>query len=150
MKKIHHINFLFIALVIALLTTACSNPNPKSKGIDLYNKGVAYYDKKDFPNALQFFQKAADLGIADAACGLAVMYEEGEGVSVNYPKAMQLYLEAAHEGHAGAMNNLGVMYEKGMGVVPNNMEAMEWYKKGAKAGNTAAANNLASLREKMR
>jgi len=150
MKKRHHFNLLFTPLVIALLITACSDPDLKSKGIELYNQGVFYYNKMDYTKALQSFQKAADLGIGDAVCGLAEMYESGKGVTINYPKAMQLYLEAAHEGHAGAMNNLGIMYEKGVGVIPNNMEAMEWYKKGAKAGNTAAANNLALLREKMR
>ena len=148
MKKQRHINFLFAAFAMACLASACTNP--KSKGIGLYNQGVFYYNKMDYSKALQSFQKAADLGIADAAVGLAEMYESGKGVTINYPKAMQLYLEAAHEGHAGAMNNLGVMYEKGVGVMPNNLEAMEWYKKGAKAGNTAAANNLASLRQKMR
>lgn len=148
MKKIAHINFLFTAIIMTLVTTACSNQ--QSKGIEIYNQGVAYYNKMDYAKALQSFQKAADMGVADGACGLGVMYETGKGVAINYQKAMQLYLEAAHEGHSGAMYNLGLMYEKGLGVVPNNLEAMEWYKKGAKAGSTSAANNLALLREKMR
>ncbi len=62
------------------------------------------------------YQKAADLGNADAMFNLGWLYEDGNGVEQSYEKAAELYQKAADLGNAIAMNNMGLLYESGYGV----------------------------------
>ena len=112
---------------------------------ELYEKGKAYYDNKQYKEAYDFLKKAAEQGNADAQNNLGVMYQYGEGVSQDKAEAVRWYRKAAEQGYAAAQNNLGVMYDNGEGVSQDKAEAVRWYRKAAEQGNAAAQNNLGRM-----
>src|SRR5690606_40942624 len=67
---------------------------------------------KDYKKAVEWYQKAAEKGNADAQFNLGVMYKNGNGVAKDYKKAVEWYQKAAEKGNANAQFNLGVMYKK--------------------------------------
>ena len=105
-------------------------------------KGYEYYNKKDYKNAFELFQKAADQGNANAQNCLGVMYRNGYGVTKDDAKAVEWYQKAANQGDATAQNNLGHMYHDGYGVPKDDAKALEWYQKAADQGNLNAQTSL--------
>ncbi|MBI0416887.1 MAG: sel1 repeat family protein, partial [Nitrosomonadaceae bacterium] len=59
--------------------------------------------------AVEFFQKAAAQGNADAQNNIAVMYLTGEGVPKSTSKAVEFFQKAAAQGNADAQANLNAM-----------------------------------------
>ena len=53
--------------------------------------------------AVEFYQKAADQGNAEAQVRLAGLYEYGEGVPEDHEKAEELYKKAADQGNQAAI-----------------------------------------------
>lgn len=51
----------------------------------------------------------AEQGNAQAQCNLALMYENGRGVTKDYAKAVEWYTKAAEQGYAEAKNNLSIL-----------------------------------------
>ncbi len=84
----------------------------------------------------------AEKGYSWAQFDLAIKYDFGRGVAVDYSKAVSWYRKAAAQGHAVAQNNLGVMYALGKGVQKNDAKAVEWFRKAAAQGEPYAQNNL--------
>ncbi len=62
-----------------------------------------------------------------AMSNLALMYEDGRGVSQDKKKAFQIYLKAAENGHPGAMIKTAQMYESGHGAPRDMEEARRFY-----------------------
>jgi len=84
-----------------------------------YEQG--WFGKTNFPEALKWFRKSAELGDPDAQNALGQMYEDGEGVTQNYASAAKWYRKAAEHvpdfGGAGqGRNHLGLLYLDGHGV----------------------------------
>ncbi len=101
--------------------------------------------KKDYKQAAQWIQKAADQGEVRAVSNLGAMYLNGLGVRKNEKKAFQLTQQAANEGLAAAQFGLGEMYASGRGIKQNLPKAVEWYTKAADQGDAPALNTLAWL-----
>lgn len=59
---------------------------------------------------MNWYRKAAELGLADAQAKLGLMYFQGIGVDRDAREALRWFRKAAEQGNAGAQNNLGVMY----------------------------------------
>lgn len=97
------------------------------------NIGIIYFGGEDYTNAMEWFQKAADLGSADASFLIGYMYVEGLGIEQDYTKAMEWYLKAADLGSVDAMNDIGYLYEEGLGVEQDSAKADEWYAKAEAA-----------------
>ena len=76
----------------------------------MYDNGQGV--KQDYFKAVEWYQKAAEQGLAHAQYNLGVMYEEGRGVKQDYIKAVEWWQKAAEQGHSYAQNNLGNMYYK--------------------------------------
>ncbi len=89
--------------------------------------------------ALQWFERAARQGLADAqfhlgnmyAYGLAPLPPEADGARL----AAQWYFEAARQGHADAQYSLGILFLTGSGVEPSPTEATRWIEKAAAQGH---------------
>ena len=62
---------------------------------------------------MDYFKRAADMGLAKAAYNVGVMYDYGTGCDIDYKAAMEWYLKGAELGSARSMYNIGVMYSKG-------------------------------------
>ena len=76
-------------------------------------RGVAQSDKE----AVRWYNKAADQGLAAAQVNLGLMFEEGRGVAQNDKEAVRWYKKSAEQGGAAAQANLGNMFGYGRGVV---------------------------------
>lgn len=107
------------------------------------DKGIEYYSKKDFTNAIACFLQAAEQGDSAAQVRLANCYYNGEGVNKNYPEAVKWYKKAAEQGDVYAQYKFGRCYDFGEGVIKDQTEAVNWYKKAAEQGLADAQYNLA-------
>ena len=123
-----------------------SAPKPKEYSHaelkDLYKKGVEFYDKKQYPEAVECYRKAAEQRYVAAQNDLGYIYMNGYGVKKDYGEAVRWYRKAAEQGNATAQNNLGYMYRNGYGVTKDYGEAVRWYRKAAEQGEVAAQYNL--------
>jgi TPR repeat protein len=90
---------------------------------------------RDYKEALKWYQKAADLGNADAQYWLGNMYYFGEGVLEDSKEAAKWFQKAADLGNSDAQYRLGDMYYLGEGVLEDSKEAAKWFQKAAEAGD---------------
>jgi TPR repeat protein len=77
--------------------------------------------------ALKWFRKAAEQGVADAQNDLGACYAKGEVVSQDYEEAAKWFRKAAEQGHPRAQYSLGLVYARGLGVPQNYLSAYKWY-----------------------
>ncbi|WP_104751159.1 dynamin family protein [Helicobacter salomonis] len=97
---------------------------------------------QDYTKAIEHYQKAGEMGCAEAYCNLGFMYYDSRGVPQDYVKAKEYWEKATEMGNSGACCNLGSLYEKGQGVAQDYSKAVEYYQKAAEMGSSAAYNNL--------
>lgn len=96
--------------------------------------------------ALQWFERAARQGLAEAqfhlanmyAYGLAALPPEADGARL----AAQWYFEAARQGHADAQYSLGILFLTGSGVTQSADEAAKWIGRAAAQGHADASAYL--------
>ena len=104
---------------------------------------------EDDSEAVKWFRKAAEQGIANAQFALGVMYERGEGVPENDSEAVKWYRKAAEQGDASAQFTLGAMYATGEGVPEDYVMAYAWANLSAAKGTKEAKDVKDLLRPKM-
>ncbi len=109
----------------------------------LYRRGSASYNSKNYGAAVNDFREAAEREYAPAQCYLGYCYECGHGVPQSYEKAAEWYKKAAERGNADAQNSLGSCYYNGQGVPQDYEKAAQWYRKAAEQGHADAQYNLA-------
>ena len=128
-----------------LETAAGSRATAQYELASLYRQGLGV--EKDVSKAAQWYQKAANQGLAAAQNYLGVLYQNGNGVEKDLTKAAELYRKAADQGFAGAQNNLGISYQNGNGVEKDLTKAAELCQKAADQGEARAQTNLGWLFE---
>ncbi len=134
-----------------------------------FNEGEQYHFGEGVPQndekAIECYQKAAELGLAEAQNSLGEMYydfgmiqNEGSAklfkeIEVQkatehgaefqcYREAVKWYRKAAEQGYAKAQYNLGSMYDMGLGVPQDYEEAVKWYRKAAEQGYAESQRRL--------
>lgn len=65
---------------------------------------------------VEWYQKAAENGNADAMYRLELCYDVGAGIKKDLEKAIKWYQKAAENGHEKAMFMLGLYYYEGEGA----------------------------------
>ncbi|KAL6047354.1 Sel1 domain protein repeat-containing protein [Balamuthia mandrillaris] len=118
----------------------------KEEAEELCKQGYAFYNgrgvERDPAKAVEYWQRAAELGNAKAQNRLAICYKNGEGVEKDYFRAIPLYEKAAEQGYRDAQYNLACEYKNGE-VVPRNREkAIYWFRKAADQGDPDARRML--------
>ena len=108
-------------------------------------KGIAAYQRGDYPRAMKELQAAADKGDEQAYYNLGVAYAEGKAGPRDMGKAIAAYRRAAEDGSVLAAFNLAQSYRKGDGVASDYSEAAKWYERAAKHGDFRASNELGLL-----
>jgi uncharacterized protein len=92
--------------------------------------------------ALQWFERAARQGLADAQYHLGNMYAYGLAALPADADAGRLaaqwYFEAARQGHADAQYSLGILFLTGTGVQQSPDDANRWIEKAAAQGHADA------------
>jgi TPR repeat protein len=113
---------------------------------DQFNKGLKADSGKggeqDRAEAVKWYKKAAEQGLASAQYNLGLKYDKGEGVEQDRTEAAKWYRKAAEQGLASAQYNLGLKYDKGEGVEQSKEKAVRWYRKAARQGFASAQCNL--------
>lgn len=116
--------------------------------IEIYNQGYCYYTGTDgyplnYHKALEYFQKAAELGVSHAMNYLGLIYDSGEIVTQNHKIAVDWFYKAiqADPKNALAAYNLGTMYYNGTGVKKDMAKAYQFCKAAVDLGlgNTHSA-----------
>ena len=100
--------------------------------------------KKDYGEALKWFELAAEEGDGRALCEIGLLYKEGHGVDKSTGKSLKYFREAAEKGDAKAQYELGHRYDYGEGVKEDNKEAVKWYRKAAEQNVPQAQFSLGS------
>jgi len=98
----------------ALFTEAAGKGDPEAMFElgKLYEKGIG--TDQDVGKALALYQKAADLGFADAINDLGFLYYQGAvGQKPDRKKAVELFLKAADLRHPQAMYNVAALIDDG-------------------------------------
>jgi uncharacterized protein len=156
-----------VAAAIFLLAWAAETPAQTLSVAEMIAKADAAFAEKDFPEALRWNLRAAELGDARAQNNLGAMFQDGVGVYRNYNEALKWYRMAASGGNVQAQKNLGDLYEDisvpsmcrdpesgnvSLGCFwvrdpndPNDIEAVKWYLRAAEKGHAGAMTNLARM-----
>ncbi|WP_319498648.1 peptidoglycan-binding protein [uncultured Cohaesibacter sp.] len=95
--------------------------------------------------AANWFEKAANLNMAQAQYSLANLYEKGQGVKKDLQVARLWYQRAADQGNVKSMHNLAVLYAEGGLGQPDFTQAAQWFLKAADHGLKDSQYNLAIL-----
>ena len=95
----------------------------------LCSKAMGLFNKKEYAEAVKWFEKAADLGYAAAQFEVGCTYKYGWHVEKDYKKAVNYFNLAIEQGNKSAMFELGGLYELGHGVEQNMEKAKELYQK---------------------
>jgi|GEM_PF-1948861 hypothetical protein len=92
-----------------------------------------------YKKAIYYFKKApAPLGYY----GLAIRYEQGNGVTKDLEVAFEYYVASAAFGYAKAEYCVGMAYQYGYGVKIDKNRAFDYYKRAYKHGEKDAINSL--------
>lgn len=106
-----------------------------------YDNGIAGFNV-DHVEAVKWFLKAAEQGLATSQCNLGCMYQIGKGVAQDSEKAVEWFTKAAKQGYARAQFKLAWCYTKGDGVKQDEEEATAWLKKAAEQDYSDAQLDL--------
>ena len=68
--------------------------------------------EQDYEKALEYYQQAADMGLADALSDIGDLYRDGMGVEQSNEKAAEYYQKAVELGYADAQASLDALTEK--------------------------------------
>lgn len=116
--------------------------------------GLCYYTGKlvdqDKEKAIEYFQKAAELGSREAEVRIAftkiLENIDGKGLS----DQIQLLESATGEGSVLAETALGFCYETGSGIPKDKARAASYYRRASQRGSETAYNSLKSMYDKIR
>jgi hypothetical protein len=103
----------------------------------IYERGQGVV--RDDAEAVRWYRKAAEQGLAYALDRLAVMYRQGRGgLPQDYAEAARWVRKSAEQGEAIAQAYLGTLHLQGLGVAHDYAEAASWFRKAANQGDAPA------------
>lgn len=92
--------------------------------------------------AAEWYERAAEGGVAVAQYRLGSLYERGQGVKKDLTKAVNWYQRAADQGNVGAMHNLAVLMSEGIDGQPDAAKALQWFLAAGNYGVKDSEYNL--------
>lgn len=112
-----------------------------------FEKGGYLIRNNQLTEGLQWLDKAAQLGHADAAFELGSLYEAGLGVPKDYDRAKTYYDLAVAKGHRNAHFNLALLLNNGQVPFSDLQQSRELMQVIAQQGDMEAQYVLATLLE---
>ncbi|MFU8837160.1 MAG: tetratricopeptide repeat protein [Thiohalomonadaceae bacterium] len=98
-------------------------------------QGVA----RDLEQALRWYQRAAEQGLAEAQYQLAYLLAEAE---ISPVAAAEWMAKAADQGMVEAQYLMGMIHAEGIGVAQDTRQARRWLEKAIAAGHAEAEDYL--------
>ena len=114
----------------------------------LLKQGDDFYAAKQYKQAVENYQKAAQLGNAEAQFNYAYALYNGEGIDRDYASAAMWFKRAARQNFAKAQYNLAYCYMYGRGVPADYDKALRYLTDAANNNNQNAQLTLAECYEK--
>ena len=153
---------LFGAFMIALANNNLSLISSKLLSINNPKKGMSYGEyiynqardyceeakdksKIDYKKAFKLFQKAAQLGNADAQCCMGCCFKRGYGTQIDYAEARVWYDKSSKNGCARALRHIAMLYQDGLGVDKDIHEAIRWYQKAIDKDDKVSMNEMGKI-----
>jgi tetratricopeptide (TPR) repeat protein len=145
---------IFASMVLAGLVTASTAvvASDFERAQDFFRRGEKAYYLEKYAEALDWYERAAELNNLEATKSLALMYATGKGVERDRIKAGQLYKKilpglrnAAQGDDISAIRTLAYMCENGLGVPKQERAAVGWYRKAAELGDIVSMKNLSAI-----
>ena len=102
--------------------------------------------KQDLEIALRYYQKAANLGEAEALHMVGVCYYEGMGARRNYKRALDFFQRAHAMGHSRSAYFLGLIYLHGLVGLPDKEKGLQYLQTCADAGDEESIDALNALK----
>jgi hypothetical protein len=109
--------------------------------------GRRSYDAGRFTDAMGIWAELSREGNAEAAYGIGMLYDLGNGTKEDPSAAFAWYKVAAEAGISAAEFNVGAMYDAGRGVAHDSASAASWYARAAARGHGRAEFDLGLLYE---
>jgi len=103
--------------------------------------------KKNYPAAIELYEKSIELGSTRAMCARASIHKWGKGGEVDYQSAIALYEKSIELGSTRAMCDRASMHIKGQGGEVDYQSAIALYEKAIELGDKTAMNNRAYMYE---
>src|SRR5690349_21313538 len=104
--------------VVQPITTTNNEPVEKEKpGEKQYKDGKNAIQKKDFNEALVYFQAAEEAGIIEAALEIGKLYRDGLGTQQNLENAVKYFKKVIDLGIGAGEAELGIIYYFGLGTI---------------------------------
>jgi TPR repeat protein len=110
-----------------------------------YEEGWDHFSSGNYAIAKKIWLPLAEQGDADAALGLAIIYENGLQTRRDQKASTRWYQVAADSGIAEAQHDLGIKYFTGSGVGKDLTRTFELWKQAAETGLGSAQTKLAYL-----
>lgn len=98
--------------------------------MNYYQLAEKSFMDKDYPKAVQYYEKGVQQGDVQCMNALGYCYDEGYGVNIDSQKSFELYFRAASIGFSKAQRNLGLWYQERK----NDVQAFIWFKQAAIEG----------------
>jgi len=147
--------FLFIVLCSASPAEADEFSELKARAksgdaVAQYNLGI-FYDNKEAKTktkikyqkqAVDWYTKAAEQGLASAQFNLGRMYVTGKGITRDVELGVSWQLQAAEQGLAAAQFAMGKRYFSGAGLTQDYQQALDMFLRAAEQGLADAQNQL--------
>jgi uncharacterized protein len=99
----------------------------------------------DVKRAMEYYEKAAELGSGVAQVILGNAFADGLAGKVDYQQAAKWYRKAGEQGQPDGQFELGVLYLQGEGVTADLEEARRWFTAAADQGQADAQYSLAAM-----
>lgn len=140
-------------IIVALFVVPPLAADPKlEKATDFFQRGEKAYFNEKYQKAVDWYERAAELGSLEAKKTLALMYATGKGVEKDRVRAIALYREmlrplriAAGKNDIEALRTLAYMYRNGLGVPLSGSGAIQQYKRAAELGDFNSMRDISNM-----
>jgi TPR repeat protein len=136
-----HASALSLGGTLSLASRGLKDRLAREDAEQWYKRGLYLWDEERYEEAVPWFRKAADQGVADAQAFLGWIYQYWWRHS-DYSIAAAWYFLAAEQGNVAAAFELGKLYEIGQGVRRDPAHAEAYYRQAAERGHEQAKQAL--------
>lgn len=106
-----------------------------------FDRGLIAYQNQDYSKAFSLWKRSARSNNPAAMYNIALLYEQGKGVTQDDSKSQKWYQRAAENGYILAYYQLGKSYSQ----LGEHRDAYEWFVKAAETGDVRAQHELSVI-----